>query len=307
VQIITNQSFETLSENQAKDFSFKMYSKIYGSEENKAHVQTESFYLPSCYIRYNVSFDTNTSIGCVDSYRGSGQIIMDGVTGTKIDEDVAAFYFSNRFDVDKIIDKDQSKAKHFEFTENDIEEHAINSITEEHTHEVRYTGNNNVSYNKICSPKRRDIDLKEFIPIYMPMINNKIKIKNLLYTQNFYAKGEHNKLFKLDELKKCKICDAEEETYDLMSVCLECGRVVCSSHIKIDYLDKKTSICTIHAKPVKIFLENKYFARKETVKMYQEWLASRNFIQKLYEDKIALASTVIGVLVLIYLIFSLIR
>ena len=307
VQIITDKSFENISEKQSKELALKAYSKIYGNRDKKASVKSELKYSPSCYIRYNVSFDTHTSVGCVDSYNDSGKIIIDGVTGKELDKSLQDFYFSGRFDIDEIKEKDIHKTIPYEFTENDIEEHAINSIMDEHTHDVSYTGNNNVSYSKTCTPKRRDIDTKEFISIYMPLWINEIKIQKMNYKQQFYVKGEHNHLFLTDELKKCKICERQKDEYKKMSVCLECGRIVCPSHVKIDYLDKKTPICSIHAKPIKIFLQNKYFAYKENSQKYQEWLKTRNFFQKLYEDKIAFGLSIAGICGIILFTISLIK
>lgn len=307
VQVITNKSFENINEKQSKELAIKGYSKIHGNQKHKINVKTELKYNPACYIRYNVAFDTCTSVGCIDSYDASGQIIIDGVTGKELDKNLQNFYFTSRFDIDEIKEKDSSKATPYEFTENDLEEYAINQIIEEHTHEVSYTGNNNVSYSKTCIPKRRDIDIKEFIPIYMPVWTEDIKLLKFNYKQQFCVKGEHNRLYLLDELKKCKICERQKEEYEQMSVCLECGRIVCPSHTKIDYLDKKTSICTIHAKPIKIFLQNKYFATKENSKKYKEWLDSRNFFQKLYEDKIAFGLSIAGICGAILFVVSLIR
>ncbi|MBI2655365.1 restriction endonuclease [Candidatus Woesearchaeota archaeon] len=307
IQIITNNSFENINEKQPKELALKGYSKIYGNQEHKAKVKSELVYNPACYIRYNVSFDTYTSVGLIDSYNHSGQIIIDGVTGKELDEHIQGFYFTSRFDTDEIQENSTHKTIPYEFTENDIEEHAVNKITEQHTHEVSYTGNNNVSYSKNCTPKRRDIDIKEFIPIYLPLWTNEIAILKMNYKQQFYVKGEHNRLFLIDELKKCKICERQEMEYEKMSICPECGRIICKNHVKIDYLDKKTPICSIHAKSVKIFLQNKYFATKENSKKYQEWLESRNFFQKLYEDKVAFSLSILGVFGLIWLIISWIK
>jgi len=57
------------------------------------------------------------------------------------------------------------------------------------------------------------------------------------YTQQFYVKN-NKELYLLDELKKCKICESINKTYKEMSICPECGRIVCQRHVKIDYLDK---------------------------------------------------------------------
>ena len=307
VQIIVNKSFENINEKQSKELALKGYAKIYGSKKHTPTIESELVYNPVCFIRYAVSFDTHTSVGCIDSYNRSGYIAIDGVGEKELSQNLQDFYFTSRFDTDEIQEKSKSKQIPFEFTENDIEEHAINKITEEHTHEVRYTGNNNVSYSKNCIPKKRDIDIKEFIPMYMPLWSNEIAILKMNYKQQLYVKGKHNQLFISDELRKCKICERQEEEYKDLSVCLECGRVVCESHVKLDYLDKITPVCTIHAKPIKIFLQSKFFATKENAKKYREWLNTRNFFQKLYEDKITFGLSIAGICGIILFVISLIK
>jgi len=301
IQIIHNKSFKNIDEKEAKSLSMSGYSKMYGHEKNKMSVDTEFEFKPSCFIKYNVSFDTHTSVGLVDSYVNSGKIIIDGVTGKDLDKDLVNFFFASKIETEEIKDKHHGSKNHYEFTENDIEEQAIDSIIKDHTHNISYRGNNNVSYTKSCVPKRRDIDIKEFLSIYLPYWKNEIKIKNTHYNQEFYV-NKGNQLYLIDELKECKICEREEDEYSDMSVCPECGRIVCRRHVKIDYLDKKTPICTIHAKPVKLFIQNKYFATKENSKEYQEWWQSQGFLKRLYEDKIAFSSSIF---ILVFLVFVL--
>jgi len=105
------------------------------------------------------------------------------------------------------------------------------------------------------------------------------------YTQQFYVKN-NKELYLLDELKKCKICESINKTYKEMSICPECGRIVCQRHVKIDYLDKKTPICNLHAKPLKLWIQTKYFAKKENLSKYNNWWKSQNFLKRVYEDKI---------------------
>jgi len=294
IQIIHNKSFRNINEKEAKESSLLGYSKIYGHKKNKPSIKTKNEFRPACFIKYNVGFDTHTSVGRVDSYLNSGKIIIDGVTGKDLNENLADFFFSNKIETEDINDKNHEKKIHYEFTENDIEEHAINFIMEKHKHNVSYMGNNNRVYTKTCTPKRRDADIKEFLSVYMPLWENEIKIQNITYKQEFYVKSD-NKFYLVDDLKKCKICDREEDDYQDMNICPECGRIVCEKHVKIDYLDKETPICTIHAKPFKLYIQNKYFATKENLKEYKEWWESQGFFKRLYEDKIAFGLSITGI------------
>ena len=72
-------------------------------------------------------------------------------------------------------------------------------------------------------------------------------------------------------------------------------------------MDKITPVCTIHAKPIKIFLQSKFFATNENAKKYREWLNTRNFFQKLYEDKITFGLSIAGICGIILFVISLIK
>lgn len=303
VQILTNKSFKDILEKEVKELTAKEFLKIYGSKSHTISMKPQKNFLPSVFIKYKINFNTHTSVGCVDSYSNSGDMVIDGSTGKILDKGVINFFFSGKMETEEIKEKDENKKISFEFTENDVEDHALEIITEEHTHNVFYRGNNNVSYSKSCIPKKRDIDIKQFLPLYLPLWTNDLKIMNMNYKQKFYNKG-NARFYLLDELKKCKICGREEEHSEDLSICPECGRIVCSKDRKIDYLDKETPICDIHAKPFKLWLQTKYFANRENLAKYKELWKSKNLFQKLYEDKIAFSFVICGVLVLFFFIIS---
>ncbi len=305
VQIITNESFRNIDKESAEDLAKRGYSKIYWSKEQSPIIKSELELSPACFIKYNVNFDTHTSVGCIDTYSNSGGLAMDGITGEDLDKDATEFFFSGKIDPEEIEKQDEKDKIQFEFTENDIEEHAINEIIKEHTHNVNYTGNNNVGYSKTCIPKKRDIDIKQFIPIYLPIWINEINIQKQKYKQEFYIKG-NNQFYIEDTLRKCKICEKEEDNYEDMSICPDCGRIVCHNHVKIDYLDKETPICEIHAKPLKLWIQNKYFAKKENLNEYNELWNHMGFFKKLYEDKIALGLSIGGGLFLLFILLMII-
>ena len=91
-----------------------------------------------------------------------------------------------------------------------------------------------------------------------------------------------------------------------MSICPECGRIVCNSHVKIDYLDKETPICEIHAKPFKPWIEEKYFAKKETLQEYKKMWESKSFMEKIWEDKVAFGLSIAGVFLFVGILIRLI-
>ena len=304
VQILTNDSFRNISAKDAIDLANKGFSKIYWGRMHNPKIKTNLEFNPACYIKYNVNFNTYTSVGCIDEYSDSGIIITDGLSGEELDEDTTEFFFSGRIDTEKIKEKDENKKISFEFTENDTEEQAIDFIIKEHSHNVNYMGDNNVTYTKNCIPKRRDIDIKQFVPVYLPVWTNEIDIMKMHYTQEFYVKGS-KQLYLNDELRKCKICEREKDEYEDMSICPECGRIVCPSHVKIDYLDKETPICTIHAKSFNLWIQNKYFAKKENLKEYKKQWESMNFFQKLFEDKIAFGLCIGGAFIILLILISL--
>lgn len=306
IQIVINKSFPNVTDIESKDLSLNTYSQIYGSKLNKAMVKTELEFYPACYIEYGVSFDTYTSVGCVDEYSNSDSVILDGKNGNYLPENLQSFFFSGHISEEEINDKHQADKIPFEFTENDIEDQVVMQIIKEHTHDVSYTGQNNVTYTKTCAPSKSDIDINKFIPIYLPFWINNITIKNMKYIQKLYVR-ESKKLYVHDELKICKICSSHRDEYSKMSVCLECGRIVCKNHIKIDYLDKKTPSCNIHARPLRLYLQNKYFAYKDNLTKYKNWWQSQGFWVKVWEDKIVSGLSIGGVFLLLIYIISLIK
>ncbi len=173
----------------------------------------------------------------------------------------------------------------YEFSENEAEKLIIDVSIETHTHIAGYTGRNNQNYSKECVPKKDNIDIITSLPIYMPYRSNHMKILNMKYDQEFYNKGLDT-LYVSDELLECKICENGYSEYMKLSLCIKCARIVCRRHIKIDYLDKTTPICTIHAIKFKLWLETKYFSFNKNKKKYEVWYNERNFFEKLYEDKI---------------------
>ena len=301
IQILTDDSFKNISNEESINRSLEAYSKIYGNKYHEPVLQTGVAFRPCCFFEYEVDFTTSTSVGVIDKYYRHETIAIDGITKNLLEKNLSDFYFSGSAPIEKI-DTDYIFEKiPFEFTENDAEDYVVQYITDKHSHNVMYTGRNNVTYTKMCSPSRRDINILKFKPVYLPNRSNKIKILDQEYNQNFYSKGESTHYI-IDDFRKCRICSEIEKNYENMSICIECAGIACKKHIKIDYWDKKTPICTVHVKPFKLWLQTRYFAFDETRGKYENYWDQKTFFQKLKEDEIAL---ILSVAILIFILIGL--
>jgi len=287
VQIITQNAFKPISNDKAKEIVLAGYSKISGHEHHKIKTAFRIKYLPAYFYSYSLNFNTYTTIGCVDKYNSSGKITIDGTTGKPLTEDLRNFYFSRHAETEDI--STASEKVPFTFTAESIDDVIARSIIKQHTHTVDYVGDNQVSYTKTCTPQKKDISVEQSYPVYLPLWETDISLNEAHYKQQFYSRGTtKEQLFILDELRRCRSCSKTFKDYGEMSLCLVCAKIVCSSHGKIDYLDKKTPVCNEHAKSVLVLLENKYFAYEENRGQYKKWLSEQNFFRKLIEDRIVL-------------------
>ena len=301
IQILTDNSFENISNEDSINKSLEAYSKIYGYKYHEPYLQTRVLFKPCCFFEYEVDFTTSTSVGVIDRYFRHETIAIDGITKDLLDKNLSDFYFSGNAPIGKINDNALFEILPFEFSENDAEDYVIQYITNKHSHKVRYTGRNNVTYTKMCTPNRRDINILKFKPVYLPNRSNNMKILGQEYYQNYYSKGESTHYI-IDDLRKCKICNKIENNYENMSICVECAGIACKNHIKIDYWDKETPICTIHVKPFKLWLQTRYFAFDETREKYENYWNQKTFFQKLKEDEIAM---VLSIAIIIFIIIGL--
>lgn len=295
VQIISNRSYKNISIDESVNYIKSCYAKIYGNSFLPADINADFAYDPLCVINYRVSFDTYTSIGLVDSYSNAGKILINGVSGKFVRDNFFDLYASEQIVSEEINVSHANKIRQYEFTENDLEDRIFGEVIRSSTHTVRYTGGNNVTYYKECMPLKKDISLN-LKSLYAPIWSAQIKLGSFVYSQKF-AVNSNKKSVLLDELLACKLCDAKHNDHSSMFLCHECGRVVCQNHKKIDYLDKTTPVCEVHYKKQKVLIQTKYFAKEETKIKYKEWLDSKNFLVKIYEDKYILLALLFAITV----------
>ncbi len=288
IQVITNNSVDSLEGKEVKNQIFKEFHDIIGHKDNLLKFDSKTIFYPCYYMKYNLDSEFCTSIGKVNHIQKiNEEIFMDGMKEGKINREVEEHFFNKGFP--RIIQLKKDKSKKiipFEFTEKEIEDIASEIIVEESTENIAYYGKNNVRYTKRCKPHPRDIELKETKAVYIPKIVNNIKIKNQNYLQEVFS-NKHKLLYDKNEFNKCKTCGRESTFFNYnIYFCKKCGKILCSHHKKLDYLDK-TPVCLGCSFRKKLLIQTKFFASKENKEKYIGEYEKMNFLKKFYEDKIA--------------------
>lgn len=284
VQIISNKSYPNITASESSDYTKYCYSKIYGHDYFVPKIQTACSYEPLCYVEYQVAFDTYTSIGLIDSYSSSGELIIDGRKGKFVNGSLFRLYVQNVGLDELISDSTLDKVSQYEFTENELDERITTQIIQTHRHTVGYSGRNNISYYKDCVPLKKDIQVVDFKSLYAPVWESSAEIGEFSYSQTFCV-NKNNKIVVTDGLLICKICNEKHNNHSELFLCHKCGHIVCEKHHKIDHWDKVTPVCEVHCQSMKVFLQPKYFAKTETRNEYEKWLVSKNIFVKIFEDK----------------------
>jgi hypothetical protein len=299
IQIKTDNVVQYINEKEVSKEIYKDYKKVVGAkEEFIKNISCKLELFPAYYIEYEINSEIATSVGTIYSiHKHNQKFVIDGLNGKELDEDKKDFYFNTSLQLEEI-DKKEKEINEFEFTENDIEDIAINEIIKKYAKEVTYIGNNNVTYTHHCEPKKYDIYITKANPLYLPSYNNEIEILKQKYHQKVFD-NKNNLLFEQDELHECKICKREinENRY----LCPLCGKILCNLHKKIDNYDKKTPVCESDAIKKVFWIQPKYFVYSETAKKYKEKWEKMNFFQKIVEDKYALTiaiSSIVGIVIL---------
>lgn len=254
-------------------------------------------------MNYNLNSQVSTQVGCIYDVKKNGEVIaLDGSTGKPLTKKFSDHFITPNIKTQNIPENEFELTKPFEFTENDLEGIAFDEIIQGNTKNVTYSGKNNVSYNKVCSPSKRDISINRIKSFYLPSYSNNIKVLNHTYSQKALVNG-NNLLKTKDELTICKECGKNTLEHGISYICPVCGKIMCKVHTKLDYLDK-SPVCHDDALKKRLYLQSLYFSSPQTLNTFENNWLEMNMFQKIWTDK-TLVQTIFGVvglaIALIYL------
>ena len=191
---------------------------------------------------------------------------------------------------------DDVEERRFGQTQTEYKDWAVERLQEHHTTTVTYTGDNNVTYNKICEPNRSDISVQSIEPVYLPEVRQTTELGEYSYPYEYYAAGP-SRVTREDGIHRCVHCDTSgvDETY---TYCPNCGAIACSSHTKTERLEGEP-ICTGCAVTERFALKTKYFYDEENLEAFRQEYAEMPLHEKAMENKWLAGGSVVATLLLV--------
>ncbi|GAB7019617.1 restriction endonuclease [Halostagnicola bangensis] len=149
-------------------------------------------------------------------------------------------------------------------TETEYKEWAVDQIQQRQTTTVHYTGDNNVDYQKTCTPNRSDVSVLDIDSVYLPHVRSRLSLGEYDYAYEYYAAGP-SRATTANDLHQCVHCDAADGTY---TYCENCGSINCEDHIETERLEDEP-ICTGCAVTERFALKTKYFSDEENLETFR--------------------------------------
>ena len=215
-----------------------------------------------------------------------GNLVQDNLSRTvELDEDEMAEVF------------DEVSVERFGQTETEYKEWAVDRLREYHTTTVQYTGDNNVTYTKECTPNVSDISVQSIEPVYLPEIRSGTRLDEYVYPFEYYAAGPSRVTIE-DGIHRCVHCDSSgDESY---TYCDNCGSINCGTHIKTERLEKEP-VCTGCAVTNRFFLRTKYFYDEENLGEFREEYAAMPIHRKAMENPPLIGGSLVGTIAVVLL------
>lgn len=305
IEAISNKSIYYSSESVIETSTLESnFDNINNINKSQVTVQdTKIIFHPIYYVNYNIDSQCATSVGVIHEESGDGQFLIDGRTGNELNEKFKNLLLKN-INNEKEITKGscvQSKLD-FQKNENELKDRAISEIINSHTKNVTYTGKNNVTYKKTCTPSPKDIIIHSCKSLYYPEWTLSIKAKQKNYIVSFIESA--GEFFTVrNDTKICHICNhkIEKNRY----YCTYCGSIICKKHLKETRL-RKVRICINCSITKSFFGAKKYFESNEELEDFKNYYASLPIYKKIGENSYLVYSIIILIIIGLYLLFLII-
>lgn len=301
IEAISNKSIPYSSESVIKTNTFESnFNNINNINKDQVSVEDlKTTFYPIYYVDYDIDSECSTSVGVIHREFGEGQLIIDGRTGNELKKEFRGLFLKNIDNEEEITDGNCLQYKlDFQKNENELKNIAISEIIDSHTKNVTYTGKNNVTYQKLCTPSPKDITIHDCKSLYYPEWTLNFKAKQKNYTISF-IESAGSFITLRNDTKICQICN--HKIGNNRWYCTYCGSIICKKHLKVTRLNK-AMICTNCSITKSFFGANKYFESKEELEAFNNYYASLPTYKKIWENSYLVYAIAVMILILLYLL-----
>ena len=144
--------------------------------------------------------------------------------------------------------------RRFGRTESAYTDWIVDRQRDRHEETVRYTGDNNVTYTKTCTPRAADVRVLDVDPVYLPQTTATTTLGGYSYDHGYVTNGA-DRVTLIDEFRDCVHCGASA---DPITYCANCGSLNCGDHVREERLVGEP-VCTGCSVTGEFFFATKHF------------------------------------------------
>ena len=196
---------------------------------------------------------------------------------------------------------DDVDVQRFDRTESAYTDWVVERQRDRHERTVRYTGDNNVTYTKTCTPRASDVRVLDVDPVYRPVATTTTRLGEYTYGHTFVTNGDRQVTL-YDEFGSCVHCESEAAdgaATERITYCANCGSLNCDDHIREERLVGEP-VCTGCSATAEFFFATKHFYDEANRAAFAEEYEAMPFYRKPLENpKLAAALLVLGVVLLL--------
>ena len=202
---------------------------------------------------------------------------------------------------------DAVEVQRFGRTESEYVDWVTERQRDRHERTVRYTGDNNVTYTKTCTPRASDVRVLAVDPVYRPEATTTTELGEYEYDHTFVTNGDRRVTLH-DEFGTCVNCETAGENGGIepdepITYCANCGSLNCDDHVREERLVGEP-VCTGCSTTGEFFFATKHFYDEANRAAFAAEYEAMPFYRKPLENPKLTVAVAVGVVVLLLLLLA---
>ena len=189
----------------------------------------------------------------------------------------------------------------FRLTETEYRDWAVERQRDRYETTVQYTGDNNVTYERTCTPNRSDVVVTDVEPVYVPHVQSTAELGEYAYEHTSFATTDDAVVLQ-NEYDRCVHCGETEDGGmfgdGTLTFCENCGSINCSDHVRTERLVDEP-VCTGCSVTGTFFFAEKHFYDEENLAAFESAYAELPWYRKPLENPRLVAAVVAAIVILL--------